>query len=350
MSFPTQQETRSKRVIKYDHTSYACPLGMPETSERVLADRSIFTAASDPQAAALRSRIAVFEGTQPKNIVCGNSTAELVFRTVVGLRPKKALICAPTDSEYKRILLENGCDIAEYRLPQENSFALTTEFADCIDRETDMVIVCSPNYPTGELITPYTLGRIAERCRENNTILICDERYLQLIRGSERFSAKHCSGPHIIVLRSISDSFGMAGLGLAYGVFAAAKIAEIVSSAGPALNIPTPAQLAGAAALDDEVYLKRAARILTDERKYLSEELTRIGIMVYPSQANFLLFRCELPLDELLAKRGIHIRSFAQVTGLGSDYFGAAVLRRDGNKRLIAEIEHILRVREYLSL
>ncbi|MBO7395622.1 MAG: aminotransferase class I/II-fold pyridoxal phosphate-dependent enzyme [Ruminococcus sp.] len=350
MSFPTQQETRSKRVIKYDHTSYACPLGMPETSERVLSDMSIFTAAPDPQYTALRRKIAAFEGTKPENIVCGNSTAELVFRTVVGLRPKKALICAPTDSEYKRILLDNGCEIAEYRLPQENSFALTTEFADFIDRDTDMVIVCSPNYPTGELITPYTLGRIAARCRENNTILICDERYLQLIRGSEKFSAKRCAGPHIIVLRSISDSFGLAGLGLAYGVFAADRIAEIVSSAGHALSIPTPAQLAGAAALDDKVYLKRAARILTDERKYLSEELTRIGIMVYPSQANFLLFRCELPLDELLAKRGIRIRSFADIAGLGEGYFGIAVRRRSDNKRIVAEIEHILRVREYISI
>ncbi len=350
MSFPIQQETRSKRGIKYDHSSYACPLGMPEGAARVLGDMSAFTAAPDPQCTALRKKIAAFEGTQPENIVCGSSTAELVYRIVVGLRPKKALICAPTDGEYKRILLDNGCNVSEFMLPQEDSFALTTEFADCIDRETDMVIVCSPNYPTGELITPYTLGRIAERCRENNTILVCDERYLQLVRNSDRFSAKHCAGPHMVVLRSVSDSFGMAGIGLAYAIFAADRIAEIVSSAGKHSDVPTPAQLAGAAALDDEVYLKRASRILTDERRYLSEQLTRVGIMVYPSHANFLLFRCELPLDELLAKRGIRIRSFADVAGLGEGYFGVAVRRRADNKRIVAEIERILRVREYLSI
>ena len=350
MSLPTQLDTRKKSAIRYDHSSYACPLGMPEGAARVLGDMSAFTAAPDPQCTALRKKIAAFEGTQPENIVCGSSTAELVFRTVAALKPKKALICAPTDGEYKRILLDNGCDVSEYMLPQENSFALTTEFADCIDRDTDMVIVCSPNCPTGELITPYTLGRIAERCRENNTILICDERCLQLIRGWERFSAKHFAGPHIVVLRSVSDSFGMAGLGLAYAIFAADKIAEIVSSAVRLANVSTPAQLAGAAALDDEVYLKRAARILTDERRYLSEQLTRIGIMVYPSQANFLLFRCELPLDVLLARRGIRIRSFSEVNGLGEGYFGAAVLRRAENMRIVAEIEHILRVREYISI
>jgi len=340
----------NKRGIRYDYSSYSCPLGMPESSARVLADTGIFTTEPDPNCTVLRQKIATFEGVQPENIVCGNTTAELVYRTVVGLRPKKALICAPADGEYRQILLENGCDVSEYMLPQENNFALTTEFADYISRDTDMVIVCSPNYPTGELITPYTLGIIAERCRENNTILVCDERYLQLVRNSDRFSAKHCAGPHIIVLRSVSDSFGMAGLGLAYAVFAAEKIADIVSAAGHTPAVSTPAQLAGAAALDDEVYLKRAGRILTDERRFLSEQLTRIGIMVYPSQANFLLFHCELPLDELLAKRGIRIRSFADVNGLGQGYFGAAVRRRADSERIVAEIEHILRVREYMSL
>lgn len=340
----------NKRGIRYDYSSYSCPLGLPESSARVLADTGIFTTEPDRNCTALRKKIAAFEGVQPENIVCGNSAAELVYRTVVGLRPQKGLICAPANGEYKQILLDNGCDVSEYMLPQENNFALTTEFADYIDRDTDMVIVCSPNNPTGELITPYTLGIIAERCRDNNTILVCDERYLQLVRNSGRFSAKQCAGPHIIVLRSVSDSFGMAGIGLSYAVFAAEKIAGIVSAAGHTPPVSTPAQLAGAAALDDEVYLKRAGRILTDERRFLSEQLTRIGIMVYPSQANFLLFRCELPLDELLAKRGIRIRSFAEMNGLGQGYFGAAVRRRADSKRLVAEIEHILRVREYLSL
>lgn len=340
----------NKRVIKYDYSSYCCPLGMPESSARVLADTGIFLTEPDPECAALKKKIAAFERVQAENIVCGNSTAELIYRTVVGLRPRKALICAPADAEYKNILLDNGCDVTEYMLPQENSFALTTEFADYIDRDTDMVIISSPNCPTGELITPYTLGIIAERCRDNNTILVCDERYLQLVRNSDRFSAKHCAGPHIIVLRSVSDSFGMAGLGLAYAIFAADKIAGIVSAAGHTAPVLTPAQLAGAAALDDEVYLKRACRILTDERRFLSEQLTRIGIMVYPSQANFLLFRCELPLDELLAKRGIRIRSFADVNGLGQGYFGVAVRTRADSKRIVAEIERILRVREYMSL
>ena len=92
MSFPTQQDTRKKSAIKYDHSSYACPLGMPEGVARVLGDMSAFTAAPDPQCTALRKKIAAFEGTQPENIVCGSSTSELVYRIVVGLRPKKALI------------------------------------------------------------------------------------------------------------------------------------------------------------------------------------------------------------------------------------------------------------------
>ena len=350
MSDTIQPEVRRRVRIRYDHSSLACPFGMPEISERVLGDISVFSTEPDAGCTLLKKKIAQFEGTAPENIVCGNSAAELVYRVVLGLRPKKALVCAPADSEYKRALLENGCDVSEYMLSQENNFALTTEFADFITRDTDIVIICSPNYPTGELVTPYTLSRIAQRCRDNNTILICDERYLQLVRNSDRFSAKHCPGAHMIVLRSVSETFGMAGLGLAYAVFAADKIAQIVGAAGPPVFIPAPAQAAGAAALDDEVYLKRARRIMDDERRYLSEELTRVGMMVYPSQANFLLIRCSLPLDELLARRGFRIRSYADITGLGEGFFGIAVRRRADNKRIVAEIERILRIRECLTL
>ena len=147
--------------------------------------------------------------------------------------------------------------------------------------------------------------------------------------------------------------FGMSGGEIQRALdagFAADKIAQIVGAAGPPVFIPAPAQAAGAAALDDEVYLKRARRIMDDERRYLSEELTRVGMMVYPSQANFLLIRCSLPLDELLARRGFRIRSYADITGLGEGFFGIAVRRRADNKRIVAEIERILRIREYLTL
>ncbi len=350
MSEPSQAEIRNRPRIRYDYSSLCCPLGLPETSARVLADISVFATDPDPECTLLKKKIAAFEGVPAENIVCGSSAAGLVYRCVLALRPKKALVCAPADSEYKRALLENGCDVTEYALLRENGFGLTTEFADCISRDTDMVIICSPNYPTGELVTPYTLGIIAECCRDNNTILICDERCLELVRNSARFSAKNCAGPHIIVLKSVSDVFGMAGIGLAYAVFAADKIAEIVAAAGPQVNVPAPAQAAGAAALEDEVYLKRARRILADERRYLSEELTRAGMMVYPSQANFLLIRCELPLDELLARRGIRIRSYADMSGLGEGFFGIAVRRRADNRRIVEEIARIVRIRQYMTL
>lgn len=350
MSFSPQQDSRNRRGIVYDHSSFVCPFGIADTVIREINDTSIFSTRLDPKYLSLREKIAAFEGVSPDNIVCGNSTSELVYRVVTGLRPSRALICAPTDSEYRQILLDSGCDVTEFMLHQENNFALTTEFADYIDRDTDIIIVCSPNYPTGELITPYTLNKIAERCRENNTIFVCDERYIQLVRNSDRFSAKQCLGPHIIVLRSLSDTFGMVGAGLAYAVFAADKIAGIVSAAGFTINIPVSVQLGGASVLEDETYLKRACKVISNERNYLSEQLTRLGLMVYSSQANFLLIRCELPLDELLAKHGIRIRSFADVNGLGNGFFGIAVLRRDDNDRIISEIEHIIRFHEYMSL
>ena len=348
MSFSSKQEVRNKHGIKYDFSSYVSPLGLPDSFVRSISDINVFSSMPDYSCLDLRKKISSFERTHYENIICGNSISELVFKAVMALRPRKALICAPTDPDFKQILLDNGCDVAEFMLSPENNFALTTEFADHIDEETDMVIVSSPNYPTGELITPYTLGIISERCREHNTIMICDERYLQLVRNSDKYSAKNCVGPHIVVLRSITDTYGVLGFGLSYAIYSAEQIADIVSKAGTIIQIPTLAQIGGIAAIDEEAYLKRSIRVINDERKYLSEELTRIGILVYSSHANFLLFKCELPLDNLLAKRGIIIRNFENVSGLGKGFFGVCVSKRPLNDRIVSEIERLLRVREYI--
>lgn len=342
MSVPETVGKSYKRRIKLDFSADLNPLGMPEGSKRAVSEMSCFEVYPDPDCTELRKKIAAYEKVPMENIVCGSGEEDLIYRIVQGLCPKKALVCAPTFSEYKRALLENGCDVKEYMLSKENNFGLTTEFADHITPGTDIVFLCSPNDPTGEIITPYTLGTISEKCRRNNTILVCDESFMELVPKNERFSGKGLPGVHIIVIKGFTKAYAMAGLRLGYAIFAADRIAEIVRDTGKRCNVSGPAQAAGKAALEDEVYLKRSRRVISDERRYLSEELTRMGIMVYPSQADFLLIRCELPLDKLLIKRGILIRSCSDLTGLENGYFRIAVRTHSDNKRLVAEMEKIL--------
>lgn len=342
MNVPEHGGNSFRFGAKLDFSANINPLGIPERAAAALADPACWQQYPDPDCTALIRKISAYEKIPAGRIVCGNGADDLIFRIVQGLRPRKALICAPTFSEYKRALLNNGCSVSEYILSPDNNFGLTTEFAEHIMADTDIVFLCSPNNPTGEMITPFTLSTISERCRRNGAVLVCDECFMELAKSHDRYSAKCLSGEHIIVLKAFTKTYAMAGLRLGYALFSSEKTADRVRRTGQYWSVSGPAQTAGAAALDDGIYLKRSRRIIADERKYLTEQLTRMGIMVFPSHANFLLFRCELPMDELLLKRGILIRNCSNFTGLGEGYFRIAVLRRADNRRLIREIERIL--------
>ncbi len=341
MSIPEYSNRHNR--IRLDFMSAKNPFSMPETALNALTDRAAWNETCVDTFGYFAKAVADREKTAPENIIWGNDTEDLVYRIVQAIRPKKALLYAPAPEIYRNALLGSGCDIKEYMLTADDCFGLTADFADCIEPDTDMVFLCSPNDPTGEVITPYTLGTIAESCRRCNTLLICDESYMELTQKSRKYSAESLSGMHIIILKDLGKTYSISGMGLAYAVFAADRIADIIRKYSPARTVPAAACVAAEAALEDEAYLKRSRRYISRERKFLSEQLTRMGIMVYPSDAVFLLFRCELPLAELLMKRGIRITSCADSVGLGEGYFRIAVRTHGENVRFVDEVERILR-------
>jgi threonine-phosphate decarboxylase len=333
---------RTRNRIKLDFTRNTNPIGIPDVSKTALSDVDCIEKERD--CSALTRLLAVREKTGERNILCGNGAEDLVYRLVESLHPERAIVCEPSFGAYKRALLENKCSVQEYQLSPEDGFVLTAEFADLINNDTDMVFLCSPNEPTGALITPYTLAAISEKCRECNTILVCDESFMDIAVKDRKYSAKSLSGYHIIVLQSMSITYSMGGLNLAYAVFAADKIADLVRRSGRKYNVCGTAQAAGAAALSDVDYLRRSRSYIADERKYLMDNLTSMGIMVFPSQANFLLIRCSRPIGEMLLRRGMLIHNCKDDAGLGEEYYCIYVRTHAENVKLINEIEHILHV------
>lgn len=342
MGIPEYSTNRHKK-IKLDLIPAENPFSMPEEALAALTDRSAWAGSSVNAFESFEKAVAAREKTTPECIVWGNDTEDLVYRIVQAIRPKKALLYAPAPEMYRRALLGCGCEVREYMLTADDCFGLTADFADCIEPDTDIVFLCSPNDPTGEVITPYTLGTIAESCRRCNTLLICDETYMELSQKSRKYSAASLSGIHIAVLKDLGRTYAISGLGLGYAVFASDRIADIIRKYSPARTVPAAACAAAMAAIDDESYLKRSRRYIARERKFLSEQLIRMGVMVYPSYAAFLLLRCELPLDVLLMKRGIRIMSCADMTGLGEGFFRIGIRTHAENVRFVDNVERILR-------
>ncbi|MGN0684233.1 MAG: pyridoxal phosphate-dependent aminotransferase [Oscillospiraceae bacterium] len=328
------------REVKSDFSANLNPLGIPE-AVRAAAAGADFTHYPDTRCSALSRAISDYEGVPEENIVCGNGAADVIYRIVGALRPKRALLCAPTFSEYERALVERDCAVSYHKLREEDGFALGEDILPEISA-ADMLFLCSPNNPVGNVIEPRLLERILGRCRECGVIAVVDECFLDF--AEDGFSAKNCLFPNVIVIKAFTKICAMAGLRLGYALFGDERCAHSVRECGQPWSVSAPAQAAGVAAarvLSETDFLARTRVLIAEERDFLAGELSRLGFEVFPSSANFLLFKGAEDLAEVLLKRGIAIRSCRDYRGLDERFFRIAVRTHEENERLTTALSDI---------
>lgn len=327
------------RDIIYDFSVNINPLGMPEGVKRVLAENmDKFSAYPDPKCRELVRRLVEAEDIPAENIVCGNGAADLIYRLVSVVKPQRALLISPTFSEYEKALSEVGCEIVFHELREDESFAVTERILDNISDNMDILFLCSPNNPTGAVIKPFLMEKIYEECRRRDVLLCVDECFMGFVPGGYSFKPKTGA----IVLGAFTKLYAMAGLRLGYMLCGDVSLAEKLRETGQCWSVSVPAQLAGEAALSEKGYVSKTVELIRREREYLSSSLENMGIKVYPSEANFLLFRSGLPIDELLLREGIAVRSCANFRGLDRTYLRTAVRTHEENTALINAIERII--------
>ncbi len=332
------------RDILYDFSANLNPFGMPESViKAACAAVPESDKYPDPYCRELTGRLSEHENVSAGNIVCGNGADDLIYRIIHALEPKRAVVAVPTFSEYAKALSEVGCKITEHRLEESADFALDESILQRLTDDTDILILCSPNNPTGRLIDGHLTRILCGVCRDKGIVFVCDECFLELTEfGSQGSAGKFMNG-NVVILKAFTKTYAMAGLRLGYALFGSAELAERVRRSGQFWSVSAPAQAAGIAALGEREYVGRARKLIPAERAYLSEMLEKYGFKVYPSDADFILFRCGLPLDELLLNEGILIRSCGNYSGLGDGYFRIAVRLREENEKLVGAIEKVMK-------
>lgn len=328
------------REVELDFSANLNPLGIPE-AVRTAAAGADFTHYPDTRCTALVHALSAYEGVPAENIVCGNGAADVIYRIVGALRPKRALLCAPTFSEYEKALAERDCAVSYHKLREEDGFALTEDILPEITA-VDMLFLCSPNNPVGNVIEPRLLERIIGKCRECGTVAVVDECFLDFTENG--FSAKNFLFPNVIVIKAFTKICAMAGLRMGYALFGDEQCALSVRECGQPWSVSTPAQAAGVAAasvLSETDFLARTRSAVSRERVFLAGELSRLGFEVFPSSANFLLFKGAENLAEALLERGIAIRSCRDYRGLDERFFRIAVRTHEENQRLTKALSDI---------
>lgn len=330
------------KEIKYDFSANINPLGMPKAAaDALLSSISSFEVYPDTNCTKLVKAISDYENIPERYILCGNGASDFIYRIAYAVQPKKALVTAPTFSEYEHALLNVGCEIEYEMLYEENGFELTERVLEKI-KDVDIFFLCNPNNPVGNTVCPKLLEMIVCQCSKTGTLLVVDECFMDFVNNREILSAKRYSESGIIILKAFTKFFALAGLRLGYILCDRIEMIEKLRRAAPCWNVSSAAQIAGTSALSEKGYIFKTIEYVMTERKYLSSELERLGFKVYPSKANFILFKVNFNLEKELLNYKIAIRSCENYIGLGNEFFRIAVRTHDENVKLINTIERIL--------
>ncbi len=328
-----------------DFSANTSPLGLPAgVRAAVIASLDSADRYPDPKCRALRNALAERHQLPADWIRCGNGAADLIDRAIFALRPKRALILAPTFGEYADALRRFGCTVTEYPLFATEEFRVTERILDALTPDLDLVILCEPNNPTGITTDRGLLERILAVCRQRGIFMMVDECFNAFLDEPDAHSLiSELPGGGLLILRAFTKFYGMAGLRLGYCLCADTEFLRRVDEAGQPWPVSTIAQAAGIAALRETEYAAALRKLIREERPKLAEGLRALGCDVLPGEANYLLFRCEsTDLEEKLKEKGILIRSCWNYTGLDASWHRTAVRGTDDNRRLLTALKEVL--------
>ena len=332
------------RPIRLDFSANVNPFGTPEAVKAAVRSAAAdLSAYPDPCCGPLREKLAAANGVDKNGVICGNGAAELIYQFAAALQPKRALLPVPSFADYESALLAAGCEAAFFPLQRENGFLLTEDILDAIGPKMDLLMLCSPNNPTGRSVDKGLLLKILDRCRAAGTWLFLDECFYELTDEDKVVSlASHLqAGDKVFLLRAFTKAWGMAGLRLGYGLCKNRELLAAMSRLSQPWNVSTPAQAAGLAALDCPDWPRRARELFETEKRFLTEGLAALGFAVLPGDANFLFFSGAPGLYEKLRERGVLIRDCANYRGLRPGDYRIAVRTRAENEDLLRAIEEV---------
>ena len=218
-----------------DFSANVSPLGLPDgVAKAITAALATADRYPDPLCRALRAKLAVHEKMPMEHILCGNGAADLIFRLVWAAKPRTALLPAPTFAEYAAALETAGCTIRRHFLRESEDFAVTEAFISAVDEDTDMVFLCQPNNPTGQLTPLALVEALLHRCEACGALLVVDECFLDFLPQGEVLSAKKLlASPNLIILKAFTKLYGMAGVRLGYSNFFPHFYPELKGVIGP---------------------------------------------------------------------------------------------------------------------
>jgi len=277
-------------------------------------------------------------GVDEDNILCTNGGDDLLticFRSFCD-ETHPAAFPGPTYSLYPVLAKLQNCMTIE--IPFGRDYSLPA--GKLIGSGAAMVIVCNPNAPSGSFIDPAEIKKLADNLK-NKSVLLIDEAYVDFAESNCVSLVKECD--NVIILRSMSKGYSLAGLRFGYAIASKNLIAGM-RKVKDSYNVDAIAIAAAAAAIWDQGYFIENVEKVKAERTRLTAALREMELEVADSQSNFILARCITSdagkVYEALAGQGIYVRYF-KLAGL-EDKLRITIGTKEQNDKLIEALKKIL--------
>ncbi|VAX31886.1 Biosynthetic Aromatic amino acid aminotransferase beta [hydrothermal vent metagenome] len=291
----------------------------------------------------LKDALASYYKVEQNQIVLGNGSneiIELLIRTFV-MPGDEVVIAHPSFSVYRLIVQAGHGKSVE--VPLIEGVHDLQGMAKAITKKTKLVFVCNPNNPTGTIVGKSEVDAFLSEIPKN-VLVVFDEAYAEYVTDEnypDSFSLLRKGAP-IILLRTFSKIYGLAGLRIGYGI-SHPKIIDYLNRVRQPFNSNLPAQVGALAALSDEGHFQDSRTMNEKGKRYLSRQFDLMGLSYFPSQANFIYFYLQgkssptgAQIQDALLKQGVIIRH------LGGSSLRVTIGRQHENKRFINALRCII--------
>ncbi|NLC07978.1 MAG: histidinol-phosphate transaminase [Syntrophomonadaceae bacterium] len=291
----------------------------------------------------LKENLAKHLGIDPGMLIIGNGSDELLKLIAEAfLNEGEEVICGnPSFSEYDFVTQIMAGKMIQ--IPLQNLTYDLRSIADRITPSTKLIFICNPNNPTGTIVTYQEVEEFMKRVPDD-VLVIFDEAYYEYVTDPEfPDSLKYIhQGRRVIVLRTFSKIYGLAGLRVGYGI-ATPDIIDCLMRVREPFNVNSIAQAGALAGLADQVWIKQAKEVNTQGRDYLYRELTAMDLEYAPTQGNFIFINVKtdgVEVGQRMMRAGVIVRP-GNIFGY-PEYIRVTIGTKEQNERFIKVLRQVL--------
>jgi threonine-phosphate decarboxylase len=341
--------TVSPRLVRVDFSSNINPIGISSNVLNVLRKNlpKLSSIYPDDENTILKKKIIDYldGNVSYDSLNIGNGATELIYNFVRAFVRNQVVIPYPTFCEYELASRKVGAKIKHVPLKE---WQLEVDRILEKSKNSDAIFLCNPNNPTG-LYSYDLIEKLVKKIDRSIKILI-DESFIEFVderKHPRTFIEKINEFQNVVVLRSLTKSFGLAGLRLGYCV-SHPSIGKKISHNKITWNINGLAQMAGITALENLSHIRRARKIIKTEREFMYASINNnlSSFSAIESDVNFYLIRLRIGRskqirDLLLEKNGILVRDCSDFRGMNDKYIRVAVRTRSENLALLDSLESL---------